>query len=389
VNGNPFAVIGADYSQFNTNGELDIFDAATGKGQLTNFYLADRSEFLANLLYANAKDTTDSGTNVQYVDMTRNITLNEPLVGNPSKKMVFGTNKADSINGTGSLFSGDNVVDRLYGMAGNDTLDGFGGNDYLEGGIGDDFLIGGKGDDILNGGKGNDTYLYQLGDGNDTIMDSDGKGRIVITDAKGNVTGVSTGDFSRPGTSGNVWKNSSGTLTLSQQGATWTLTLSDGGTITLGDSFKNGDFGINLVDATPANPNPGPATKDIVGDPLIHSATIAPGGQGPNWSITKAYNFQYTTDANGKQTLVSEDVDYFLMDSDGNPTEPGGPARDDRLNDLFVPYFGDKQPLAKEITTGKVGSFTRSVRGGRDLIESIKPWQVCSCPVVFNMEAVQ
>ncbi|SDE53545.1 hypothetical protein [Desulfuromonas thiophila] len=41
VNLNPFAVVGADYSNFNQNGELDIFDPATGEGQLSNMYLAD------------------------------------------------------------------------------------------------------------------------------------------------------------------------------------------------------------------------------------------------------------------------------------------------------------------------------------------------------------
>ena len=95
------------------------------------------------------------------------------------------------------------------------------------------------------------------------------------------------------------------------------------------------NFMLNVIDGGPVtqNPNAPQTTSDITGDPKIHSDTIAPGGQGPNWSITRAYNFQYSTDANGKKVLVSEDVDYFLADGNGNPTEPGGPARDDTLND--------------------------------------------------------
>jgi hypothetical protein len=63
VNLNPFAVVGANdlYDSFNLNGELDIFDPVTGDGQLSNMYLADRAEMLANLIYCNIHDTTDAG----------------------------------------------------------------------------------------------------------------------------------------------------------------------------------------------------------------------------------------------------------------------------------------------------------------------------------------
>jgi hypothetical protein len=44
---NPFVVIGADYSQHNTNGELDLYNPATGQGQLTQQWLTDRAKFLA------------------------------------------------------------------------------------------------------------------------------------------------------------------------------------------------------------------------------------------------------------------------------------------------------------------------------------------------------
>ncbi len=45
---NPFAVLGADYRQFNQNGELELYDLATGQGQLT----IDR-------LYGGGNDTHD------------------------------------------------------------------------------------------------------------------------------------------------------------------------------------------------------------------------------------------------------------------------------------------------------------------------------------------
>ncbi|PNU18533.1 hemolysin expression modulating protein, partial [Geothermobacter hydrogeniphilus] len=113
-------------------------------------YLADRADYLANLLYGNSNDTTDSGSDVQYVDLADKVTLNEPLLLNPEKKIVFGSDGADLLEGSRSALAGDDVTDRLYGMAGKDILKGYGGNDYLEGGAGNDTLTGGKGDDILD-----------------------------------------------------------------------------------------------------------------------------------------------------------------------------------------------------------------------------------------------
>lgn len=175
VNGNPFAVLGADYdTNFNQNGELDIYDPATGEGQLTNMYLADRSEMLANWLYANANDTTDSGSDVHYVDVAKDVSLNElvPLQIFPSKKIVFGSEKPNTLEGTNPFIGSDDIVDRLYGMGGDDTLNGYGGDDYLEGGIGND---------TYNGGDGNDTFAVIGTDTDyDTFLGGDGNLDIIL-----------------------------------------------------------------------------------------------------------------------------------------------------------------------------------------------------------------
>ena len=55
---NPFAVLGADYSPFNQNGELDRYDPATDSGTMSAAYLEDRAKFLYGLLKANGTDTT-------------------------------------------------------------------------------------------------------------------------------------------------------------------------------------------------------------------------------------------------------------------------------------------------------------------------------------------
>ena len=58
---------------------------------------------------------------------------------------------------------GDDVDNRLEGLAGNDILEGRGGNDTLLGGDGDDLLTGGAGADMLDGGAGSDTADYSFG----------------------------------------------------------------------------------------------------------------------------------------------------------------------------------------------------------------------------------
>ena len=53
---NVFVLVGADYSGFNANGELDLYDEATGHGTFTADYLADRPELLAAMVRTNITD---------------------------------------------------------------------------------------------------------------------------------------------------------------------------------------------------------------------------------------------------------------------------------------------------------------------------------------------
>ncbi|MBN1956655.1 MAG: cadherin-like domain-containing protein [Desulfuromonadales bacterium] len=177
----PFAISGADYSRLNADGELDIFDPETGKGQLSERYLADRTEMFTKWLYDNNNDLMgDSGSDVIYVDLAKNISLNELLL-NPDRKMVFGSEANETLDGTDRLIT-DNYVDHLYGMGGNDTLNGFGGIDWLEGGKGRDTLIGGAGNDIFYiQGMDTDYDIYNGGDDNDTILGSSGDDTIRVT----------------------------------------------------------------------------------------------------------------------------------------------------------------------------------------------------------------
>ncbi|MCX5959842.1 MAG: hypothetical protein NT053_08435 [Cyanobacteria bacterium] len=67
-------------------------------------------------------------------------------------------NRIDGLAGNDTL-NGAGLDDRLLGGAGNDVLQGYGGNDELQGGSGDDRLDGDLGNDTLIAGGGNDTLL--------------------------------------------------------------------------------------------------------------------------------------------------------------------------------------------------------------------------------------
>ncbi len=107
VSGNPFVVSGADYSNFNQNGELDAYDLATGRGQLTDQYLIDRSGYLiARLRYNSSDGMVSTLQNIRYHDVETHTTLN-PINAELSR-VTFGGASSD-------FFSGANGDDSLYG----------------------------------------------------------------------------------------------------------------------------------------------------------------------------------------------------------------------------------------------------------------------------------
>ncbi|NLC70239.1 MAG: hypothetical protein GX751_02640 [Desulfuromonadaceae bacterium] len=360
VNLNPFAVLEADYTAFNQNGELDIFNSATGQGSLNDIYLADRAEMLANLIYGNIHDTSDTGTDVRYVDLEKGVSLNETILSDPSKTIAFGGSSNDVLEGTETLLSGDLFNDHLYGMDGNDVLNGKGGNDYFE------------------GGKGNDFYLFDLHHGQDTIVEKredDGFVHGVICYQDDLQTLIATGNFQQIEGEIEAYCSVDGRLTL-VEGNTWVL-YTPTGSVDLGDSFISGDFGIHLVEtSSPAEePIPEP-TNEIYGDPVIHSETVTPGNVASNWAVVRAYNHEY----NDEDVLVRYDVDYYLIDETfHNPTEGGGEERNDTLNDTpendhFMSGAGDDMIVLNQggndhIETGDGDDLVQLQNTGATLIE--------------------
>ena len=98
----------------------------------------------------------------------------------------------DIENLTGSIYAdslwGDDGVNELMGMDGNDTLKGFGGADSLHGGSGNDTLAGMDGSDALFGDGGNDAL--NGGAGADTMLGGTGSDTYYVDNGADDVTEV-------------------------------------------------------------------------------------------------------------------------------------------------------------------------------------------------------
>lgn len=165
-------------------------------------------------------------------------------------------------NSSGVLIdkTGDGI-DTIKGFTGNDTLKANAGQDTLIGLSGNDTLIGGTGNDVLDGGDGFDTYLWNAGEGHDKVIDVDSNGRFLIN---GRGVGVLIQQ------SLTSWSSVDGKVTLTQ-GANWVLNIEGGGSLNLGASFNDGDYGIHRLALPPADGLDG-ITKNGDLDPIDQSA---------------------------------------------------------------------------------------------------------------------
>ena len=182
---NPFAVIGANYSQFHNPGDLDVYNPNTGNGSLTLEYLMDRASFLGRKLEVNKTNgpgLVDQLNDIHWKDVASDYEIPPGVVFSLTpREYLFGGQGDDTL--TGNIFA-----DRLYGGDGQDTINGNGGKDYIEGnegndvllsgGSGDDTIRGGQGDDLLDGGTDDDTLDGGLD--NDTLKGGSGFDRYIV-----------------------------------------------------------------------------------------------------------------------------------------------------------------------------------------------------------------
>lgn len=97
------------------------------------------------------------------------------------------------------VFSGDDFVDLINGLGGNDKLSGGGNNDEILGGSGDDTLFGNTGDDALSGEGDNDRL--DGGRGSDSLSGSSG-GDQLKGGSQGDVLAGDSGEDTLLGGSG-------------------------------------------------------------------------------------------------------------------------------------------------------------------------------------------
>lgn len=370
---NPFAVLGADYARFNQNGELNLYDPATGEGALTAEYLADRAAMLAWLMAGNANDrgygTISGGLNWQFRDLTSGraayalsaagaidaaraagadagrlaALFRRELTLNRGSRVVFGGDAAE-------LIDGGRQADRLFGGGGDDVLSGDEGSDYLEGDDGNDVLIGGTGHDIYNVGAGG---------GADTIVDAaegpDGRQRGEIRFGSAAVAGTFSAldpelkGFRLEAADGVYLATYTGSVQNELPGTLWLWRQDCPDAVAMIRNFRSGDLGIVLGTAGPVRPctditgtegadnekldvhMPHEATLSATaagqrvfglgGADLIvlgHEHTIGLGGAGNDRIV----------DGAGAQVLRGEEGEDVLVASAGNDELYGGAGRD-------------------------------------------------------------
>ena len=336
---NPFAVIGADYSSYQTS--LSLYDTSTGNGVLSTEWLEDRSAMLYWSLLANTADTAnlrrDDITGARdYEDRASGkkvgieqsgVTWSSFLRG----KTIFGKDQTD---GSTESLNGSIQADHLYGGDGIDILTGNAGDDYLE---------GGAGNDILRGGAGNDTYRIDKNGGSDTIIDhapdnpsdnistgGDGQGAIVY---KGQTL---TGTLTQDGASRSLYHYTPDpTLVIryiGMDGGRGNLLIMDptGAKITLLD-WKSGELGLTLS-GTAATTQP---ATDLLGTDLADNGEL-PTATPHNGTLVATAASQKVYGLGGADLIqlgLSGDIGYG---GNGNDILQGGSG-----NDLLDGGIGD------------------------------------------------
>lgn len=239
-------------------------------------YLLDRATYLVHDLTRRIEDGNDvvrGSESLLIEDIARDTQLRVTTFGvHPlgaggdtaaSRRIVFGTVTDDHLPGTA-------LPDHLYGEDGDDVLDGGAGDDVLDGGPGQSRLSGGPGRDLLLGGAGDDLLVGGDADGAD-----DQAGDVLVGGAGFDLYVAGAGDRIRDRDGEvRVWVEgelfSLGGRTLQAQildpayaiyragdaPRLWFVHVPAQGTLHVAgvtlEGFRNGDLGIVLPEAPPA-----------------------------------------------------------------------------------------------------------------------------------------
>jgi len=298
---------------------------ASGEGNYSDMWLADRSHMLTQIIRRNAADSVmavGGGINETYQDLATGQIFSTADVGYigsglppDSKHYIFGddNNNAD--------IQGGSQADHLYGGAGNDTLTGNDGSDYLE------------------GGQGNDTYYAGTGD---TILDRDGQGSVYLDNAQltgGNQIGDKRTYQSADGK--HIYSIVSGDMNTAE-GAT----LAVDGNFTI-QHYHAGDLGISLDEAVSAQANTAELLGQIgvlignTGNDALYSDTQIPTKQAilnGNTDEGTGFKGDWLAGRSGNDTLVGSAGNDVLTGGGGQDLLIAGAGDDDILGDAdYVP----------------------------------------------------
>ena len=139
------------------NGGNDTLDG--GAGTDIAEYRDTKEAIRANLNDQTVISASDTDTLISIEGISGSF-YDDVLIGNDEVNDLRGLAGDDEIHGNG----GD---DKLNGSRGNDTIYGGAGNDFIDAGSHDDLVHGGDGDDTIYGESGNDTLFGDAG--NDII----------------------------------------------------------------------------------------------------------------------------------------------------------------------------------------------------------------------------
>lgn len=372
----PFAVVGGNYSSSRfPNGEVELYDAATGRG-LSDKWIEARSRFLETLGRYNAADG-DLAINDYFQDQERGIALG---LGSPqldrvrtvfasdsNEQALIGSSRDDFVSGgaNGDVVTVNAGNDYVEGGGGRDAINGGPGSDQLHGGAANDELSGGPDADKLYGGAGFDTYVYEAGDGRDEIVDSDGSGQILY---KGRILsgGTRTGRFE--------WIDGEDVRYELVGNAAGPRTLVIDGKLTV-RNFAPGDLGIVLQgeEDPPARPEVEPVRtytqlSEIFGTAVPYPADQPPQGTSIDEYLTHHFVDIYGSDANDTFTYVSHpfgfpgfygrggDDEVTLAGAVGNAAVSAG-AGDDIIDASASTPLAGPFPAAMALIGGSGGDF--------------------------------
>jgi Ca2+-binding RTX toxin-like protein len=231
-------------------------------------------------------------------------------------------------NGFNQIIIGNDGVNGLSGLGGNDTLFGNGDNDNLDGGLGDDVTVGGLGNDTHFVDSLNDAVLDGVGEGFDQVIASvtyrlGGPAEIEVLQTS-NAAGTSAIDINGNDFSQSIFGNE-GSNILEGLGGTDTLTGGGGNDVLSGGTGTDTTIGglgddIHIVD------NAGDIVSELAGagnDRVLASASYTLAA-GVSVELLSALN----QNASASLTLIGNEIANNIQANEGDDTLIGGAGND-------------------------------------------------------------